>query len=238
MCFSYLCSPEPAIPWDGHLFPDGTPVSLTEAAALRNLTSRKDDFLYLNTSLPFNPVNKEDSYWTVIGGGQVVLWTARLKRPMTDGVAEASIWVQEGGDYAGVILRQSWSDESTYTGYYVGVNVAAKLLTVKRWTPNVSPVLGSFDLSKRENGLVMNGWNLLRVAIVGNVTTVWFNPTHEDAISPETGKPQSMQPLIICKDDNPNDPEQIASGGLALVAIGADMKVDYISLLPLSALPT
>ena len=31
-------SPEPAIPWDAWLFPDGTPVSHTEAARLRQYT--------------------------------------------------------------------------------------------------------------------------------------------------------------------------------------------------------
>ena len=230
-------SAEPAIPWDAHLYPDGTPVSLTEAAALRNLTTGVDEFLYLNTSLAFNPANWQDSYITVVGGGQVILWAAGLKTPMTDGVAEAAIWVQDGGETAGMILRQGWTVKSSFAGYYVGVNVRTKMLTVERWTPNISPVLGSYDLSKRENGLIMNGWNLLRVAIVGNVTTVWFNPSYPDSVTPETGKPRRIEPLIICKDDDPRDPEQIASGDLALVAVGADMKADYISLLPLSVLP-
>jgi hypothetical protein len=39
-------APEPAVPWCGMLFPDGTPVSYTEAAALRNYTTGgHDDFL-------------------------------------------------------------------------------------------------------------------------------------------------------------------------------------------------
>jgi hypothetical protein len=41
--------PEPAIPWCGFLYPDGTPVSYTEAAAIRNYTTGKNDFLYFQT---------------------------------------------------------------------------------------------------------------------------------------------------------------------------------------------
>ena len=60
--------PEPAVPWCGFLYPDGTPVSYTEAAAIRNYTTGKSDFLYFatgqdNPSLkgtppkPYIPVN-------------------------------------------------------------------------------------------------------------------------------------------------------------------------------------
>jgi len=41
-------TPEPAIPWCGLLFPDGTPVSHTEAAALRRYTSGVDEFLFFD----------------------------------------------------------------------------------------------------------------------------------------------------------------------------------------------
>eukprot|EP00937_MAST-01D_sp_MAST-1D-sp2_P005762 g5762.t1 len=42
---------EPAVPWCGSLYPDGTPVSYTEAAALRRYASggASDDFLFLAT---------------------------------------------------------------------------------------------------------------------------------------------------------------------------------------------
>ena len=41
--------PEPAVPWCGFLYPDGTPVSYTEAAAIRNYTTGTDDFLFFAT---------------------------------------------------------------------------------------------------------------------------------------------------------------------------------------------
>eukprot|EP00117_Sycon_ciliatum_P003845 scpid46271/ scgid8468/ len=156
---------------------------------------------------------------------------------MTDAVAEAAIWVGEQADTAGMLVRQQWTVKSSQAGYYVGVDVPSRTLSVARWTPNMSPVLGTYDLSKRENGLIVNGWNLLRVAIVGNKTSVWFNPAHSDATG-EDGTPQPIKPLIVAVDDNPDDPEQIASGDLALVTLDDNMKVDYISLLPISVLPS
>ena len=41
-------TPEPAIPWCGWLWPGGTPVSYTEAAALRRYTTGVDDFIFLD----------------------------------------------------------------------------------------------------------------------------------------------------------------------------------------------
>ena len=45
--------PEPAIPWCGFLYPDGSPVSYTEAAAIRRYTSggKDDPFLFLANNL-------------------------------------------------------------------------------------------------------------------------------------------------------------------------------------------
>ncbi|XP_065187300.1 uncharacterized protein LOC135817924 [Sycon ciliatum] len=228
-------SPEPAIPWDAHLFPDGTPVSLTEAAALRNLTTEQDEFLYYNTSLPVSAMLTQDSYLNMTVKYEYIPWIAGLKAPMTDAVAEAAIWVGEKANTAGLIMRQRWTVKSTQAGYYVGVNVGSKTLSVARWTPNHSPLLGTYDLSKRENGLILNGWNLLRVAIVGNITSVWFNPAHSDAVS-EDGSPQPIKPLIVA-GDVPDDPEYIPSGDLGLITLDENMKVDYVSVLPISALP-
>lgn len=42
---------EPPIPWHGHLYPDGTPVSFTEAAATRRYTTGVDEFLFVETFL-------------------------------------------------------------------------------------------------------------------------------------------------------------------------------------------
>lgn len=44
-------TPEPAIPWCGSIYPDGTPVSYTEAAALRRYTGGRDDLLFVASRL-------------------------------------------------------------------------------------------------------------------------------------------------------------------------------------------
>ena len=45
-------SPEPAIPWDAWVFPDGTPISYTEVAAFRRYVTKVDDFIRFNDYLP------------------------------------------------------------------------------------------------------------------------------------------------------------------------------------------
>jgi len=53
-----LGSPEPAIPWDAWMFPDGTPISYTEVAAFRKYVSGVNDFIryedYLPTAVEFD----------------------------------------------------------------------------------------------------------------------------------------------------------------------------------------
>ena len=59
--------PEPAVPWCGSLYPDGTPVSYTEAAAFRSYLGRGDDFMYLNTWLQPS-VTAAEAYYTIASG--------------------------------------------------------------------------------------------------------------------------------------------------------------------------
>jgi hypothetical protein len=58
---------EPAVPWCGMLYPDGTPVSYTEAAAFRRYLGHGDDFLYLNTWLQ-PAVTAAENYFTIASG--------------------------------------------------------------------------------------------------------------------------------------------------------------------------
>eukprot|EP00729_Bicosta_minor_P016214 gene16214-26549_t len=72
-------APEPAIPWCGSLYPDGTPVSYTEAGAIRKYTTGKDDFLFFaawsatqngkTPSTPYLPVSPSAPWIGKSGGG-------------------------------------------------------------------------------------------------------------------------------------------------------------------------
>jgi len=91
-------APEPAIPWDGYLFPDGTPVSHTEAGASRRYISGVDEFLSFSKFLTEPPVVEDgDAFLTIAAGAA---WAAPLKPGVAsvgDGLFEASVWLDAGG---------------------------------------------------------------------------------------------------------------------------------------------
>jgi len=59
---------EPPIPWHNHIYPDGTPVSFTEAAATRRYMSGKDEFLFLETFLDVEDPAAREEYLTLAPG--------------------------------------------------------------------------------------------------------------------------------------------------------------------------
>lgn len=96
---------EPAIPWDGWLFPDGTPVSHTEAGAARRYVTGVDEFLSFSKFLSVPPVPEDGDAFLVLAAGTA--WSAPLRNgraSVGDGLFEASVWVEEGGAVS-VILR-------------------------------------------------------------------------------------------------------------------------------------
>eukprot|EP00927_Polykrikos_kofoidii_P012848 TRINITY_DN15577_c0_g1_i1.p1 TRINITY_DN15577_c0_g1~~TRINITY_DN15577_c0_g1_i1.p1 ORF type:complete len:720 (-),score=123.09 TRINITY_DN15577_c0_g1_i1:112-2121(-) len=60
-------SAEPPIPWHNHIYPDGTPVSFTEAAAIRRYVTGKDEFLFVETFLS-DDAGGEEKYLTLPPG--------------------------------------------------------------------------------------------------------------------------------------------------------------------------
>eukprot|EP00759_Apiculatamorpha_spiralis_P056528 PhF_6_TR817/c0_g1_i1/m.1242 len=64
-------TPEPAIPWDGWLFADGTPVSFTEAAVTRNWTLGRNDLLHYSKWLPNTYAFETDTYLTLAAGKKI-----------------------------------------------------------------------------------------------------------------------------------------------------------------------
>jgi hypothetical protein len=84
---------EPAIAWCGNLFPDGTPVSYTEAGAIRRYVTGVDEFLFFNKFLPSPPSLLDgDAFLSVRAGAT---WEAALN--VNDALFEAAVWVEEGG---------------------------------------------------------------------------------------------------------------------------------------------
>ena len=91
-------SNEPAIPWDGWLFPDGTPVSHTEAGAARRYVTGVDEFLSFSKFLTVPPVVEDNDAFLTIAAGSA--WAAPLAPGLSsvgDGLFEASVWANAGG---------------------------------------------------------------------------------------------------------------------------------------------
>lgn len=74
-------APEPAIPWDAWVFPDGTPVSHTEAAALRQYVSGVDEFFAFEDFLQRH-VYDGDQYQLVQAG---TMWALPAKSTVITG---------------------------------------------------------------------------------------------------------------------------------------------------------
>ena len=96
-------APEPAIPWCGLLFPDGTPVSHTEAAALRRYATGADELLFYTHFFPPPSANG-----TALPAGAPELarpagqawWAPADALGQGDVLVEASLWPARGASGA------------------------------------------------------------------------------------------------------------------------------------------
>jgi hypothetical protein len=226
-------SPEVLIPWHQHLFADGTPVSYTEAAAIRRYVTGKDDFYFfedfLNTEP--NPLSNEITY-TIKANNKYIAVSKESK--MLDFLFEATLWFQDTSEsYAEVALRRS--DDGCYL-----VRVDASALTVSLMKLDVKTnntlVLSVFDASLLDCSILRNAWNLVRVLVSGSDFKIFVNPMFSD-VYPDTdpipgGPPvriQAMPPRIHFVDlHNPI----LKAGEVSISAGNSDVKVDYISILP------
>lgn len=88
------------MPWCGMLYPDGTPVSYTEAAAFRSYLGHGDDFMYLNTWLEPS-VAAAETYLTIASGS---IWESGWK-PAEQLSSSSSSGGGSNGGYAGALFE-------------------------------------------------------------------------------------------------------------------------------------
>lgn len=88
------------MPWCGMLYPDGTPVSYTEAAAFRSYLGHGDDFMYLNTWLEPS-VAAAETYLTIASGS---IWESGWK-PAGQLSSSSSSGGGSNGGYAGALFE-------------------------------------------------------------------------------------------------------------------------------------
>jgi hypothetical protein len=111
-------TPEPAIPWHQHVFPDGTPVSYTEAAAIRRYITGKDDFLFFQDFLNLQAnANSEQRHYTVKNTSAF-----SPSYVLNDGLVELTFWPMRptppGSCVAPQVRDMTGADvaQTTYTG--------------------------------------------------------------------------------------------------------------------------
>eukprot|EP01063_Lacrimia_lanifica_P017661 TRINITY_DN2469_c0_g1_i1.p1 TRINITY_DN2469_c0_g1~~TRINITY_DN2469_c0_g1_i1.p1 ORF type:complete len:529 (+),score=224.63 TRINITY_DN2469_c0_g1_i1:61-1647(+) len=218
---------EPVVPWDGLFFPDGTPVSYTEMGAFRLYATGVNDFLAYDDFLPKAVVDGD--HFMNLAANQV--WHAG--KPGSPGgvggaLAEASFWPE----------ASSGLFHMTSDGYNVEVDVAKNLLVLQIAMDADSPPLGTFDLSTLDNkGCKVGAWNVVQLLVTPTSVSVWFN-----TMLPETGfvgdasdkarVPHAPAPRITIAAVQPP-----ADGDVMLWSDVEGMRVDYISKLPVAALP-
>lgn len=351
---SAVGSNEPAIPWDAWLFPDGTPISHTEAAAFRKYVTGTNEFLAFEDFLP-DSIEDGDVFQSIEAGSSYTIPNDAKTGPavISDALVEMSIWVDGAGDgvisvalragsaipsppvppnpepnstsckrtqtfndtdipgtdnYRNFDLRGSkdpifdcfseccgWDncgswivraltdqDDDHNCSYHAGtrlccwlkvedgshrvgrpgttagivtrehppgpplpevdsglqllVNASSEMLLLVRNDGKVGDreVLGTFDLSTLENGLVFDAWNMLRVLLDGPHITVWFNPMFPETgfvgnISDAERTPKALPPRISVIDSQPLSP------GAVIVSAGhRPTRIDYVSALPTS----
>eukprot|EP01063_Lacrimia_lanifica_P017662 TRINITY_DN2469_c0_g2_i1.p2 TRINITY_DN2469_c0_g2~~TRINITY_DN2469_c0_g2_i1.p2 ORF type:complete len:520 (+),score=166.98 TRINITY_DN2469_c0_g2_i1:43-1602(+) len=214
-------SPEPVVPWDGLLLPDGTPVSYTEMGAFRRYATGRDDFLTFNDFLLPGVVDND----TLLALDPAQDWHAPAKAgDGTGSVTEASVWPARR---AGVVSLET-------DGYAAVVDVAQNALLLRS---SAGAELGRFNLTALDNGGCLPGaWNILQLKVTPGSVAVWFN-----TMLPESGfagdatdrfrVPTAPAPRIYVPAKGPYAPSDVV-----LRSDVAGTLVDYVSKLPVSAI--
>ncbi|GAB5369707.1 hypothetical protein AAMO2058_001428600 [Amorphochlora amoebiformis] len=170
-------SSEPAIPWHQHIYPDGSPVSYTEAATIRRYISEQSsypDIFFLESFLNSNPnPNSDERYLTLSHAGSNS--SNVFKTPVVSQnqvLLEAAIRPMDGAERVEIYLLYNNSDR----GVLVSVDVSTTMLEVS----SSESESVQFNLSVRENGLLPGAWNLIRVRLTCQEIEVWMNPMVTD----------------------------------------------------------
>ena len=221
-------APEPTLPWCGLLWPDGTPVSLAEAEAIRSYTTGKARALFFDdfqdAALPERPG------WTRYGGRAAGSGVLRLPPhakmiagdpAWSDVLLEAVVMLRDRATNAGLVFRvnRPGHGPDEMLGYYAGFDTQALYLGKmdNNWQP-----LATVDLRGLDWRIEPGAWNLLRVALRGPRIRVWLNPLHDD-------------PGL--RIDHVDAKAPILRGAIGLRTHNVSAWFDNVVVLPLAAVP-
>jgi len=229
-------APEPEMPWCGLLWPDCTPVSLAEAAAIRRYTTGESEALF------FEDFEEHHARaWRIFGADTVPVRNAATLAPgvkmmagddaWTDYTAEGRVLVKPGeksvkSGRAGLLFRVRVSDAGPADLHGYAVMFDSRELVLDKIAGGVPKTLASYDLTKLKTETRVNEWSLIRVAAEGPRIRVWFNRMHPSS-DPEHGLR-----IDFTDSDGP-----ILRGAVGALAHNATAMLDNVVVLPIAALP-
>ena len=225
-------TPEPAIPWCGLLWPDGSPVSYAEAEAIRSYTTgERRALLFENFQSLGGGRMQLPPGWTHFtdaageAGSRFLPLEGRSKLvagdpAWTDYLLEATVLLKESKGNAGLVFRVNdpGPGPDQMQGYYVGFNTT--MLYVGRMNHAWHP-LATVDLSQRPAPVELNTWHRLRVAARGPRLQVWFDPLHDDTL-----------PVLDIRDEA----APVLRGAIGLRVFETSAWFDDVVVLPVSVL--
>jgi hypothetical protein len=227
-------APEPEIPWCGLLWPDCTPVSLAESEAVRRYATGESHALFFED---FEAHHAKQ--WKVYGADSVPVRNAAALAPgvtiaagdekWTDYVLEArsAIKPPKKGDEppgAGLLFRVTKPGAESQ-GYAVMFDSSS--LALVKYDKDAVVTLTTFDLTRLKTKTRVNEWSMIRVAVAGPRIRVWFNRMH----------PSSDPIMKGLRIDYTDTKGPFLAGAIGAYALNANVMVDNVVVLPLSALP-
>ena len=226
---------EPPVPWCGLLWPDGTPVSYTEAAATRHYLSGSksavsecllfDDFLSLSSTLAGDMFLNLSKF--------SVEYLKRIEKVPAGGamMVETSLWLGTANSTAALeIISGATAGESTAAELWrLQVNVSG--LYVRRVVGGATVASASLPAFALPSGVVPSAWNILRVLVTpaggSESLSVFLNPTAHPTV-PSLGRVTACLNISSPGSASPERAVRLpAPSGAGFVGF------DYISVLPL-----
>ena len=238
---SKLNAPEMHVPWLGMLWPEGTPVSFTEAAAMREYaTGAASTFLAFDKFLDPTLIRDGNSVLAIAAGSNhTVRGKGGAPYTLTDALVEVALR-PEVGSTASIFVRAASRTDGSFDGYAIHISTSNKTLWIERIEGGTGVLLGSpFSLSARENGLCVGCYNLLRIIVKTQPdsrarVSVWFNVMYTDVgfLNDDEDAlriPHAPLPLIDIVDDAA---APLPAGTLIIASAGAAVSIDYAAALP------
>lgn len=255
-------SAEPTVPWDGWIFPDGTPVSYTEVGLLRAYAAagtrqqlrgsaflasfkRDAEFLVWDSFLPaISPTGfiSGDTFLSLDAGeahavqANASTWSGQTDDAPTigDAIVEASLWPGANGVAEVWVRAEADRSGKPTAGVVVSLSSDATLKARACRSANTCDSLFTFNMSTVDCGVTTVGWNIVRVVIQGSSISVWANTMLLDVYGSEDPTKQVLS--VPGPRASGSLPPYIPATGALILASGASssnsVRVDYVSALP------